>query len=185
MFKKIIYTGAFALLTSSAFAQETETTAPIAAEPAASVSDVANNSQFGDWLVQCEAITVSRNACSIVQELTLSENNALVARFVALSAEGGAAILLAQLPIGVYLPGGAVYRLADNEEEEQREMIWQRCLGDLCEAAVSLSAEEVGKFEESEAILFGYRAAADSDPIVVRVDTSSFAQAMTAITAKE
>ena len=34
-------------------------------------SEVANFASFGDWLVRCEAITVSRNSCRLVQELSL------------------------------------------------------------------------------------------------------------------
>lgn len=178
MIKNLLLTSALSLFAMSAVAQDTVANVETA-------SEVANNSSFGDWLIRCEAITVSKNACRLVQELTLREGNALVARFIALPVKDGAAVLLAQVPIGVYLPGGAVYRLADTEGEEQREMIWQRCLGELCEAAISLSAEEIEKFATAKGILFGYRANAEADPIVVRVDVAEFANAITAIAAKE
>ena len=110
---------------------------------AAAQNEVANNTQFGDWIVTCEAVTVSRTTCRLLQELTLRETNTLVARFIALPAAEGSAVLLAQVPMGVYLPGGAVYRFANDEEAEQREMIWQRCLGDVCEAAFALTPEEI------------------------------------------
>lgn len=136
--------------------------------------EVANNSAFGDWIVTCEAVTVSRTSCRLIQELTLRETNSLVARFIAFPAADGTAVLLAQVPMGVYLPGGAVYRFANDEDAEQREMIWQRCLGDVCEAAIALSVEELASFADAQTLLFGYRADVQSEPIITSVDVSEF-----------
>jgi invasion protein IalB len=172
-------------LAHASFAQE-ETSAEAAPEEAteaAAATEIANNTAFGDWVVQCEAISVSRNICRIVQELTLVDSDELVVRFIALPAADGTAILLAQVPIGVYLPGGAVYRLADREEDPQREMIWQRCLGDLCEAALQIEPDELANFTASGAILFGYRPDIEAEPVIVRADMARFAEAIEAIRA--
>lgn len=142
---------------------------------------VANNSTFGDWIVTCQAVTTRDTACRLVQEQSLTDTQQLVARFIALPAEDDAAVLLAQVPMGVYLPGGAVYRIAGNEELEQRSMVWQRCLGQLCEAAIQLDAEEIDMMAEGEAILFGYRMDAGAEPIILRVDTAAFADGVAAI----
>jgi invasion protein IalB len=169
-----------------ALAQEAEAPAEAAPEETTettATTEIANNTAFGDWVVQCEAISVSRNICRIVQELTLVDSNDLVVRFIALPAADGTAILLAQVPIGVYLPGGAVYRLAEREEDPQREMIWQRCLGELCEAALQIEAEEMASFTEAGAILFGYRPDIEAEPVIVRADMTRFAEAIEAIRA--
>lgn len=147
-------------------------------------ADVANNTSFGDWLVNCEAVTVRRSVCHLTQELSQRETGALVARFIAMPVEDGV-VLVAQVPIGAYLPGGAVYRFAGRDDLEQREMIWQRCLGEICEAAFAITPEEQALFDESEAILFGYRTDLEAEPTIVRVDTSSFGDAIKAITASE
>jgi invasion protein IalB len=173
--KQIAAITAAIVISSSAVAQEA--TDGGATEGAAVASDVANNTAFGDWIVTCEAVTVRQNACRLVQELSLRETNELIARFIALPAVDGA-ILLAQVPIGVYLPGGAVYRFAGRDEIEQREMIWQRCFGELCEAAVALDADELAVFAEADAMLFGFRADADVEPVILSVDISSFTQAL-------
>lgn len=170
---RMIATLATVFFAGAAMAQDTATDAP--------AQDVANNTAFGDWIVICEAVTVRENACRLVQELSLRETNALVARFIALPAPEGA-ILLAQVPIGVYFPGGAVYRFAGRDDLEQREMIWQRCFGDICEAAIALDADEIAMFAESDTILFGYRQAAAAEPTIVSVDVSQFTQALEAIT---
>lgn len=145
-------------------------------------SEVGNNTAFGDWLVNCEAVTTTRVACSLLQELSLAESDQLIVRFIVVPAEEDAAIMLAQVPIGAYLPGGAVFRLDDEDEDvEQRSMIWQRCLGPLCEAALRLDADELARFGENEQMLFGYRPTLEADPIVVGVDISQFNTALEAI----
>ncbi|MEM9708503.1 MAG: invasion associated locus B family protein [Pseudomonadota bacterium] len=150
---------AFALLVAStAMAQDVEADIAVDAETAVTETTtdvVANNSSFGDWLVTCQAITTRDTACRLMQEQSLRETNQLIARFIALPAEEGGAILLAQVPMGAYLPGGAVYRIGGREDLEQRSMVWQRCLGELCEAAIQVDKEEIALMQEEGAILFG------------------------------
>ena len=98
---------------------------------------VANNAAFGDWLVKCEAVSTTDNACRVEQMQTRSDTNELLARFVALGTTEGGAVLFAQVPAGAYLPSGAAIRL-DVEGAEQTQMIWQTCMSSLCEAALNL-----------------------------------------------
>lgn len=143
--------------------------------------DVANNTQFGDWTVTCQAVTVARNICRLVQEQKMRDTKTLVARLIAFPAENDGAVLLAQVPMGVYLPGGAVFRLEGDDEEPQQEMIWQRCLGDVCEAALALDSEMLGKMTKAGAILFGYRGDVSSEPIITRVSLEKFGEGLNAL----
>lgn len=147
----------------------------------ASAQEVANNTAFGDWVVNCEAVTTTQNVCRLVQVLSTTQDDALVVRFVGIAGPDDTAILLAQVPMGVYLPGGAVFGTEGSTEDEQMEMIWQRCLGRICEAAIALSAEDIAKFTDAGSMLFGYRMQVEADPIVVRVDVSRFGEALAAI----
>lgn len=160
-------------LTAGAQAQE--------GEPAA--AELANNTAFGGWLVSCEALTVKRSVCRLTQELTLRDKGDLVVRLVALPVSDGA-LLFAQVPIGVYLPGGAVYRIAGKDDLEQREMIWQRCLGGVCEAATGLDEAEIENLKDAESILFGYRMDAEGEPLIVNVDMSRFTEGLNALRAQ-
>lgn len=137
--------------------------------------ELRNGQLVGDWLVTCEALTVSQTQCRLVQEQSMRESGELVARFIAIPVVDGA-ILLAQVPMGVYLPGGAVYRFAENDDVEQRNMIWQRCADTVCEAAAPLTEDELALFGQHEALLFGFRETADGDPIVLRVGIEGFAE---------
>ncbi|SHM06879.1 Invasion protein IalB, involved in pathogenesis [Roseovarius litoreus] len=139
--------------------------------------EMRNGQMVGDWVVVCEAVTISQNQCRMVQEQSLRETGEMIARFIAVPVSDGA-ILLAQVPMGVYLPGGAVYRFSGKDEIEQRNMIWQRCADTVCEAAAPLSEEELALFAESEALLFGFRETSDGDPVVLSVGIEGFAEAI-------
>jgi len=143
--------------------------------------DVANNAVFGGWVVDCEAITVREISCRLIQQLTLAESGELVARLIVLPVDDGAAVMLAQVPMGVFLPGGAVFRVEGAEDDTQTEMIWQRCLGELCEAAIRLEVGDMAALRDADALLFGYRVDVEGEPVVVRVDTSQFGAALDAI----
>ncbi|MFC0278220.1 invasion associated locus B family protein [Falsigemmobacter intermedius] len=173
---------AVALTATLAFAPVAvaQTAAPEAAAP---VQDLANYTAFGSWLVNCEALSVKRSVCRLTQELTLKDSGELVVRLVALPVKDGA-LLFAQVPQGVYLPGGAVYRIADKEDLPQREMIWQRCLGGVCEAATGLDEAELETLSGAESVLFGYRMDADGEPLIVKVEMSRFSEGVAALRAQ-
>lgn len=162
---------------ASTFAQEAQE-APAQEEQAE--IEVANGTRFGDWMVACEAVSTRSTVCHLTQELTRRDTGELVVRMVAMPVEDGT-VLLAQVPMGVYLPGGAVFRIAEDEEESQREMIWQRCLGALCEAAYPVTEEELTTLTAGGSILFGYRMDLAAEPIVVSLDMSSFADGINAL----
>jgi len=168
---RIILAASTLLLSAAALgAQE------IAEEPAAA-TEIRNGQQIGDWVVSCDAVTTRQTMCRLVQEQSMRDSGALVARFIAMPVVDGA-ILLAQVPMGVYLPGGAVYRFGDNEALEQRDMIWQSCADQVCEAAAPLGEEELAQFESHSDILFGFRPVAAGDPVVLRVNIEGLADAI-------
>ena len=155
---------------------------------AGAAQDVANNATFGDWVVNCVAVKTRQTTCRLVHTLTRTDEGSLIVRLVGMPAEDGSAVLFAQVPMGVYLPGSGVFRpeAADGSDAgaaaAQTQMIWQRCLGEVCEAAVALPEETLATFTETGSILFGYRMNPDAEPIIVRVDVSRFAEGMAAIT---
>lgn len=169
-FSNFVAAGCFVLSAGAAGAQDG------AASPADG-AEIRNGQQIGDWIVSCDAVTVRQTVCRLVQEQSMREGGALVARFIAVPVVDGA-ILLAQVPMGVYLPGGAVYRFGDSETLEQRDMIWQSCADQVCEAAAPLDEEELALFESHSDILFGFRPAAGDDPVVLRVSIEGFAEAI-------
>lgn len=181
--KRLIAAAAFGCIAAQGvFAQENTDEVPADISAALEQNDaIANNSAFGGWIVNCEAITVNSTACRLIQQLSRTEDNSLIVRMVVVPAGDGTYLMIAQTPAGVYLPGGAVYRFAENEEVPQREMIWQRCIGESCEAASRLDAEELELFDANTTLLFGYRPDVTSEPIIVPMDISQFGDAIAAL----
>lgn len=162
MLRSILSALILAALPLTAVAQET------------SGEDIAVNTRFGAWTVACQAVTTTRNVCRLVQEQVLTETGTLVVRLISQPLEDGGAVLLAQVPMGVWLPGGAVWRLEQYGEPEQNEMIWQRCFGDVCEAVQVLDAATIEAMQAAGNMLFGYSADPGADPVVVRVGLDGY-----------
>jgi len=165
--------------TADATAQTAET------EAKAAPVDTPVNTLFGDWAIRCDAVTVTRNICRLMQEQVLRTDNTLVVRMMGLPAAEDGAVMLAQVPMGIYLPGGAVFRLENDAEAEQVEMIWQRCFAQVCEAAIALTAEQVDMYDTGGSILFGYRTGPEAEPIVTRVNMENFSAGIAALKASE
>lgn len=139
------------------------------------------DTQFGAWTVSCVTETQGSNSCRLVQEQIARDTDALVARFIVQPVEGDAAVMLAQVPIAVFLAGGAVFRLEGDETGPQRAMVWQRCAGDLCEAALMLAPEELAAMDAAGGLLFGYRTGPEGEPVITRVDLTDFAEGVAAL----
>lgn len=169
--------------TSTAKTTSAKTKAEVASPSAdaAGKADLPVNSRFGKWVVACQAVTVSRNVCRLVQEQVRRDKGTLVARFVAQPSADGGAVFEAQVPMGAYLPGGAVYRLENEKDGKQHQLVWQRCLGKVCVAASVLSADEIKAMDAAGALLFGYRLDPRVDPVVTRVDMTDFVKGLDAL----
>ena len=124
---------------------------------------------FGDWVLVCDG----GQPCRMVQQQTVIETGALAVRLIAVKTSDGA-ILAAQVPMGVHLPSGAVYRLRTPEDAPQREMIWQRCMSDVCEAALPLDADELALFSQNDALLFAYRMSPNEEARIIQVSLNGF-----------
>lgn len=150
----------------------------LATSAQAQQAEVANNATFGDWVVNCEAVSTQRTSCRVVQTQSRSDTGALFLRLIAYAQPEGGAVLVAQTPIGVYLPADVVFRAEGDADTPQTAMIWQRCLGDICEAALELDAESLQALEDGGAALFGYQPAPGQDAAVARVETTALIEAL-------
>ncbi|SFE28324.1 invasion associated locus B family protein [Roseivivax sediminis] len=144
--------------------------------------DVANGQSFGAWRVACQALTVNRTACTLSQRIRRSADNAFVADILALpqgSEDGGAAII-ARVPTGAHLPSGFVMRGA--EGEAQHDFTWQVCGQDMCEALISLSAEEVAALEEAEGgVTAAFRPSVQAEPFFFRFSFAGAGEGLEAL----
>lgn len=152
-----------------------------ASSAAAQDDTVTNGSAIGNWIVQCNAVTVTQTACRVEQTLSTADTNQLVAKFIAVPRGADQTVLFAQVPMGVYLPAGAVFRIPDDAQDGQRQMVWQRCGNAICEAAIELSADDVVAFTAAGTIAFGYRMDPSVDPVILPLQVGQLGEAMAAI----
>lgn len=128
---------------------------------------------FGDWVLVCDG----GQPCRLIQQQTERESGALAVRLIALKVDEGA-VLAAQVPMGVHLPSGAVYRFETPEGEPQRQMIWQRCMDEICEAAIQLDEDELALLGQNDALLFAYRMSPQDEPRIMQVSLAGFADGL-------
>ena len=152
--------------------------APATAQDTPPAAPAANGQAFGNWILRCQALGVAQTQCNLVQELTLAETGAMIVRLIVTELQGGPT-LVAHVPIGAYLPSGLVYQV-EGDETEQKEMVWQRCLGSICEGALAMDEDEVARLS-SGTLLVGYRPAPGVEPVVLRVGLDGFGEGVAAI----
>lgn len=144
-------------------------------------TEVTNGTSFGDWEVACDAVSTQRVTCRLVQSQSIAETGEMVLRLIVFPQDQEGALMVAQMPMGVYFPGGAIFRAADDSDAPVTSMVWQRCGGGLCEAALSMDATAVDAFVAQGAILFAYQMDPGTDRLVTRVDVSTLATGLAAI----
>ena len=140
---------------------------PLAAPVAAVAQE--ERETFGDWVLVCDG----GQPCRLIQQQTERETGDLAVRMIALKVDDGA-VLAAQMPMGVHLPSGAGYRFETPEDEPQRQMVWQRCMDNICEAAIQLDEQELEFFGQNDSILFAYRLTPQDEPRIMQVSLAGF-----------
>lgn len=141
----------------------------VAAFSAEAQSTAEGNEVFGDWVLLCGG----GQPCRIVQQQTERDSGAFALRLVAMKNEQGA-ILAAQMPMGVHLASGAVYRVPQPENEPQKQMVWQRCADEVCEAAIQLGERDLDLFAQNETLIFAYRQNPQDEPRFISVSLNGF-----------
>ncbi|MCU0829864.1 MAG: invasion associated locus B family protein [Tabrizicola sp.] len=145
---------------------------------------VMNGQTFGAWTVSCEAIAAGETVCVLNQQLVRDTDQAFLAQFLALwSDDGTKRYILARVPVGVYLPFGmALQPEVPDGEATLRQMIWQSCNGQVCEALVEFGPEEIASFVGPDiAILASYQPSLGKDPVVFRFSMDGLVDGMDAL----
>lgn len=138
--------------------------------PAAAAARLANGTRFGTWTLGCEAVAVGETACLLSQRVARSSDGAFLADFMLFpnpQAEGEV-YLAARVAAGVYLPSGFVLRGESAPEDSQRQLVWQTCVGEVCEGLLSLPAADVAALEAGGDVIAAYRPSVQSEAVIFR-----------------
>lgn len=143
-------------------------------------SRLQNGTQFGNWVVTCEAVAVNETLCVLSQRLVRSEGNSFLAELVAFNdPDKVGSFVAAIVPVGVYLPSGFSLRLEDSETVFDFE--WQACSRDMCEALLELDGAQLELLESAGGAVAGYRPAQGAEPLVFSVGTEGLLPGLQAL----
>lgn len=149
---------------------------PAAADPAR----IENGARFGGWTLSCEAVAVNETLCVLRQRLVRSDDNSVLAEFVAFNeAAAPGAWLIGRVPNGVHFPSGLV--LGVEGGDRQFALDWQNCTPDLCEALLALTPEHLDAFDDEAPWIVGYRPAITADALVFRVSPAGLEEGLAAL----
>ena len=159
----------------------------LALAPAAALAQgpVANDTAFGDWRVACRAVTTDQTECRLVQTVTRTSDKSLVVRLIAVPRTDTGVVLVAQMPMGVFLGARPAMRLEGSPEGSEISFAWQRCVKDICEAAVPLTDAQLADMMKAGKVLFGYKAKPADKPLVVRLNVAQLDTGLAAIAPKK
>ena len=151
---------------------------PAAAEPAR----IENGARFGGWTLSCEAVAVNETLCVLTQRLVRSDDNSVLAEFVAFNdADAPGAWLVGRVPNGVYFPSGLVLGIEGGDR--QIALDWQNCTPDLCEALLALTPDHLSAFDDEGPWVVGYRPGLGAEALVFRLSPAGLEEGLTALAA--
>lgn len=131
---------------------------------------VANGTRFGNWTLTCEALAVGETACVLNQRIARSSDGVFLSDFLMFwnpRAEDEI-FLAARVAEGAYLPAGFAIRGESAADDAQRDLTWQSCSGDLCEALTAFTSDEIAALEDGGDVIAGYRPSLQSEAVIFR-----------------
>lgn len=147
---------------------------------AAETARVENGARFGGWTVACEALAVNETLCVLSQRLVRTDSGTVLAELIAFNSdEAEGAYVAARVPNGVFFPSGFV--LGPQDGAARLEFIWQTCTPDICEALLTLGADELDMIGTSSDWVAGYRPGMTSDSLAFRVTLEGLEEGLTAL----
>ena len=143
---------------------------------------IENGARFGGWTLSCEALAVNETLCVLTQRLVRSDDNSVLAEFVAFNdADAPGAWLVGRVPNGVYFPSGLVLGIEGGDR--QIALDWQNCAPDLCEALLALTPEHLNAFDTEGPWVVGYRPGITAEALVFRISPAGLGEGLTALAA--
>jgi invasion protein IalB len=101
---------------------------------------------FEDWAVRCEQLDdVPQKTCILFQRVAMDGGQTVLSVTVAYPANSENAAIVFRLPLGIFLPAGALLQI---DEENRIKLVVQRCDQRGCWAPLKLDDDTVGLFKK-------------------------------------
>jgi len=136
--------------------------------------------KFGDWIFACKALGPEKTVCAIVQNIDYQTEQVqkrlltlTVRRLQSPESKTSKTILLARLPLGIFLPSGVAARI---DETEQFPMFVQTCSQMGCEAVVELDKQKLRGMKAGKKLFIGFKVQANSKVVTIPASLIGFSK---------
>lgn len=152
----------------------------IAAHPVAAASKKPPSGKvFGDWGVICESPDNGKTEkCFITQTQDMKDKGRLLQTSIGYLGPNNEPIIIAKLPLGIYIPGGAAYKVG---QEAQVSMVIQRCTNDGCVAVGPLPEAVLKAMNAGSEAVIGVMPAVNAKTVTIALSTKGFKEAFASL----
>lgn len=141
-----------------------------------------DGTKFHDWRLACREFAGEDKFCTIIQQLSETENGEFLAEIAlqpAIAKEQKRVVLAISTPTNMALTIQPGYRRTVSGEV--KTLTWRTCSQTSCLASRVLSVEEVTELKKGRSILVGYQLAKDTQPTIFEVSLSGVTAGLSAI----
>lgn len=166
-----------ALLCGPVMAQQQPSTRgaqPPAAPPSA--GQPRDGQVFQDWVVRCERLEVQgrpQERCYLSQTQATQEGQRVIQFNVGYIGPNRELVGVVFLPLGIYLPAGAAYRIDQNQ---QIAIQIESCVPEGCRAAFLIDEAALRSLRAAQGITFGFLTEPNGRSITLSVSLRGFTQ---------
>lgn len=152
---------------------------PAQAAPPSAAAKAGETNLESNWVTQCESKTrQGALECSVRQSVVKTDTRQLVAMFaVRIPAETRAPVMMIQLPLGLFLPGGVELQVDDNKVVA---LPLQTCEASGCYVGAPVAAELAEQLRRGKLLRIGFKNLAETK-IDVPMPLAGFASAYDSI----
>lgn len=148
--------------------------------PAAAHAAPQKGKSFADWIIDCEmAPGAKTEKCFASQTQTTKDRKGRLLRFsVGYLGPKGEPVAVAILPLGIYLPAGAAFKVDDGP---QVAMTLQSCTSEGCSAGALLSEKTLKELLEGKKMAVGMMPAGSKETVSIAVSMNGFKSAFSSL----
>jgi invasion protein IalB len=135
---------------------------------------------FGDWIVDCETRQDDHTQkCFVSQTQTTKDGKGRLLKFsVGHLGAKGETVAVAILPLGIYLPAGAAFKI---DQGPQVSMVLQACTAEGCAAGIALDDKTLAAALAGKTLAIGFIPAGSRQTVSVAVSLKGFRPAFASL----
>lgn len=139
--------------------------------------------RFDDWAIRCSEVENDAEDCWLTQTLVEEGTNSFLAE-IRLGAGGTAEdpqyVMVMSAPTGILLTSRPGFRI--DKSAEGSSMNWHNCTPSRCEAAKTLTSEEVLSLRQGAQMIIGYQRFMAPEPTVFALSLRGVTAGLAALT---